>query len=144
MEGLGRNFNVVPTAAGVEVSLVDASSVTFVCTGANAETFTVAEATDAAGAGAQTLAVVTHYYKNTSAAGAAAWVREPAVLEQAATGVVTTTTAHPVAVIEVDATSLSSGFDYVRVTPSASGLVRAILHDLTVQRTPQNLPAAAV
>lgn len=145
MEGLGRTFNIVPTAAGVEVSLKGASAVTFVCTGANAETFTVAEAKDAAGTGAQNLAVVTHYYANASAAGANAWTRVPADgSEQVATAVVTTTTAAPVAVIEVSATALSDGYAYVRVTQSVSGLVRAIVHDLTVQRSPINLPAAAV
>lgn len=140
MEALGRLFNIVPTADGVEVALKQASGVTFVCVGADgAQTFTVAEATDAAGTGAQTLAAIDHYYHNTSAAGAAAWTK---VDPGAATGVITP--AASVAVINIDATSLSDGFDYVRCTSSGAALVYAIVHDLVVQRSPVNLPAAAV
>jgi len=137
---LGRAFNVVPTADGVEVCLSDAGGVTFVCVGANAETFTVAEATDAAGTGAATLATVTTYYTNSGAAGATTWAR----VNQAAGGVITTTTALPVAVIEIEATELSDGFSYVRCTSSSTGTVVALLRDLAVQRGPANLVAPAL
>lgn len=140
MHALGRLLNVVPVADGVEVNLRDATGVTFVCVGANAETFTIAEATDAAGTGAATLSTVTTYYTNSASAGATAWAR----VDQAASGVITTTTALPVAVIEIDAAELSAGFDYIRCTSSSTGTVVAILHDLTVQRTPANLAAPAV
>lgn len=135
MEALGRLINVVPTADAVEVSLRDATGVTFVCVGGNAETFTLAEATTAAGGSAQSLSTITHYYSNTAADGSAAWVKETI----AAGAVVTTTTAKPVAVIEVHGPELSAGFDYLRVSSSSSGTVVAILHDLTMQRTPANL-----
>jgi hypothetical protein len=139
MEALGRLFNVVPVADGVEVNMRDASAVTFVCVGANAETFTLAEATDAAGTGAQTLATITRYYSGATSAGADAWVEETI----AAGGVVTTTTAKPVAVIHVQQAEMSDGFDYLRVTSSSTGTVVAIVHDLNVQRDPANLPALA-
>lgn len=136
MEALGRLFNVVPTADAVEVNMALCTGVTFVCVGA--DTYTVKQATDAAGTGAANLAVVDRYYTNTSAAGAAAWV----LATQAAGAAVTI--ASGIAVIEVDATSLGDGFTYLRCDSTAAGLVVAILHDLNVPRDAANLPAAAV
>lgn len=140
MEALGRLFNIIPTADAVEVNMRDCSAVTFLCVGANAETFTLAEATDAAGAGAQTLSTITRYYANSGAVGATTW----ALQTIAAGGVVTTTTALPVAVIHVSGTELSDGFDFLRVSSSSTGTVVAITHDLAVQRDPANLPALGV
>jgi len=140
MEGLGRTFNVVPVADAVEVSMKDCSAVTFICVGANAETFTLKECTDAAGSGAQNLVALDHYYACADSAGANAWTRQ----SMAAGAVVTTTTARPVAVIEVQATALSAGFKYLRVDSSSTGTVVALTHDLLVQRKPSNLRALAV
>jgi hypothetical protein len=135
MDGLGRVFNIVPTADNVEVDMTEASAVTFVCVGA--DTYTVQDASDAAGTGAANLAVIDHYYTNTSAAGANAWARVPQAV--AASFVL----AAAVAVFTVDATQLRDGFKYLRCASTAAGLVYAILHDLEVQRAPQNLKAAA-
>lgn len=144
-DALGRCFNLIPTAADTPwLNMRGCSGVTYLCVGANAETFTLAQATDVAGTGAATLSTVTRYYKNTAAAGATTWVREPTSGEQAASGVITTTTAHPVAVFTVSGTELSDGFDFLRVTSSSTGTVVAITHDLTVKRAPENLPAVAV
>ncbi|MCT2591145.1 hypothetical protein LHJ74_14720 [Streptomyces sp. N2-109] len=135
MEALGRTLNVVPTADGVYANARDCSAVTFVCTGA--DTYTITEATDAAGTGAQSLVVVDHYYANTSAAGAAAWTHE----EQTAAAAVTI--AAGVAVIEVSTKALSDGFTHLACASTAAGLVTAVTSDLAVQRAPQNLPAVA-
>ena len=136
MEALGRLFNLVPTADGVEVSVRDCSGVTFV--GVGADTYTVQEATTAAGGGAQNLPVITRFYEAASAAGANAWV----LTEQAAGAAVVAD--QPVCCFHVDVKSLSDGFDYLRCTSTAAGLVIAIAHDLNVQRDPANLPALAV
>jgi len=136
MEALGRTLNVVPTADNVEVNLRDYDAVTFVCVGA--DTYTVQDASDAAGAGAANLAVIDQYYTNASAAGANPWVK----VNQAAGA--SFVLAAAVAVFTVDAASLRDGFKYVRCASTAAGLVTAILHDLKTQRTPANLPAAAV
>jgi hypothetical protein len=140
MEGLGRLYNLLPTGDGVYVSLKQATGVAFLCVGANAETFTLAEAKDAAGTGAQNLATITRYYSNSAAAAATAWVKEAI----AAGAVVTTTTAKPVAVIEIQADELSDDYSYVKVTSSSTGTVVGILHDLNVQRAPANLVAPGV
>lgn len=141
MEALGRIINVVPVADGVEINLKDASGVTFVCVGANAETFTLQEQTDAAGTSARDLDVINRFYTGATSSGADPWVR---TAERTPDAVVTTTTAAPVAVIEVSADSLADGFDFVDVASSSTGTVVAIVHGLAVQRTPENLPALAV
>lgn len=133
MEGLGRVFDVVPIASGAYLSMKNASGVTFVCTGA--DTFTVKEATSAGGAGAQNLGnVITHYYQNTSTAGAAGWTKQTQAASNAVVQASNYTT-----VIEVFCSELDDGFDYISCHASASGLVTAIPHDLTVQRSPANL-----
>lgn len=134
MEALGRNYNIVPVADGVYVN-ADAGTVEFVCNGA--DTYTITEATDAAGTGAQNLAVVDHYYANTSAGGAAAWTRE----DQAVGAAVTL--AAGAAVVAVSTKALSDGFTHLACTSTATGLVTAVTSDLTVQRDPVNLPAVA-
>jgi hypothetical protein len=139
MDGLGRVFNVVPVAADSPwVSLLEASAVTFVCVGANSETFTLTQARSSGGSGSTSLAPLDHYYKSTGSAGATAWTRDNAPTSGA---VVTTTTANPVAVFTVHESELSDGFSHVQVTSSSSGTVFAITHDLKSQRAPANLPA---
>lgn len=136
MEGLGREFDVVPIASGVYISMKNCSGVTFVCTGA--DTFTVREAKDASGTSVQNIAsVITHYYQNTSTAGAAGWTKQT----QAAAAAVTQGNAGYTTVIEVFCSQLDDGFAYIYCHAAAAGLVTAIVHDLTVQRSPANLAA---
>ena len=142
MEALGRLFNVIPVGEDVAVKMKNCSAVTFVCVGANAETFTLVESK--AGASGQTLATLDHVYRNANSGGTAAWSRSSVLNAGAQVGVVTTTTANPVAVFSVEDTELSDGFTHLEIQASASGTVVAIPHDLTVQRAPQNLPAAGV
>lgn len=142
MEALGRLFNIIPTAEDVAVKMKDCSAVTFVCIGANAETFTLVESK--AGASGQNLATLDHVYRNANAGGTAAWARSSVLSSGAQVAVVTTTTAAPVAVLTVEDAELSDGFTHVEIQASAAGLVYAIAHDLTIQRAPQNLPALGV
>lgn len=134
-EGLGRTFNVLATGDAVEVNCAGVGWVAFLCTGT--DTYTVRESTSAAGAGVQDLAVVTRFYQTTSAAGAAVWTKTT----QAAAAACSVTTA---GIIEIDVKSMSDGFTYLQCNSSAAGLVTPIVHDLTVQRDPRNLPALAV
>jgi hypothetical protein len=133
MAGLGRVFDVVPIAAGVYISMKNASAVSFVCTGA--DTFTVREAKDASGTSVQNIgAVITFYYQNTSTAGAAGWTRQT----QSAAASVVQGSAYTT-VISIYASQMDDGFPYIRCNAASSGLVEAFLHDLTVQRKPANL-----
>jgi hypothetical protein len=135
-QGLGNIYNVVPTADAVEVACKDVGYWAFVCVGA--DTYTIHECTDAGGAGAQTLAVITHHYPSTSASGAAVWTKTTLAANSAVT------IAAGITVIEVDTKSMSDGFDYLRCTSTAAGLVVAIATNLHVRRDPRNLPALAV
>jgi len=137
MDGLGRVFNVIAIADDVYVPMKDCGAVSFVCTLAAGDTFTVTEATTAAGGGAQVLATVDHFYDSTGTGGA--WSLE----EQAAASTVVNdgTAGHDCSVFTVHGSELSDGYDFLKVASTSTGTVVAILHDLAVQRAPENLPA---
>ena len=135
MRALGREFNVLSVADDVYVPLRDAGGATFVCTNTAGDTWTLTEAQDAAGTGAQVLATITSWH--TSATVGAAWVRRTA----AASSAVVTTSSQDVAVIEVEEADLSDGFTHIKIASTSTGTVVALLRDLSVQRAPANLPA---
>lgn len=141
---LGRLFNPTPAADGVYIALKGAAAgVTFSCflTGAAGDTYTLQEAKDSAGTGAQNLAIITEYHTNTGN-GTDAWTRRT---QAAAATVVTAAAAtQNAAVIEVEGTSLSDGYKFVKLTSTGAGTVTAIQRDLTVQRAAASLPATGV
>ncbi|HUM06408.1 MAG TPA: hypothetical protein VLT90_13165 [Terriglobales bacterium] len=131
MEGLGRLFNVVPIAAGRGLNLQHASAITFICTGN--DTFTVTVAQGFAGSYATPGNIITNTYTNTATNGSAAWVKTT----QAASNAVVIASGSVAFTIRGE--SLPDTKNYVKVSVGASGLVMAILHDLEIQRTPANL-----
>jgi spore maturation protein SpmB len=131
MEGLGRSFNTIPIAAGAGFSLKQATGVTFVCTGN--DTFTLTVASTFAGSYATPGNIITRIYTNTATNGTAAWVKAT----QAASNAVTI--ASGTVAFEVYGIQLADPKAYVKVSVGSSGLVTAILHDLTYQRGPANL-----
>lgn len=137
MDGLGRVFNVIAVADGVLVPLRDATAVTFVCHLGAGDTYTVQEAQDAAGTGATNLAVVDHFYDSSGVGGA--WSAQTQAA--AATVVNDGTAGHDCSVFTINAEQLSDGFTHVKCTSTSTGTVVAILHDLSVQRAPENLAA---
>jgi hypothetical protein len=136
MQGLGRVFNVVPIAAGAGLSLAPASAVTYICTGN--DTFTITVAATFAGSYATPGNIITVKYTNASTNGTAAWAKAT----QAASNAVTIS-ANTVA-FTVFTSMLTDPSKYVKCSVGGSGLVTAIFHDLTVQRTPANLPILGV
>lgn len=137
MEALGRLFLPVAIADGVYVSLVNAEGVTFSCylAGAAGDTYTLTEAKDAAGTGAQVLATITRYHTGNGVGGT--WTLNT---QAAASTVVTTAvTAQNGMVVEVEQAELSDTYRYVKLTSTGAGLVHAIVRDLEVQRKPANL-----
>ena len=134
MVALGRDFNVVPIAAGAGLSLAGCSAVTFVCTGN--DTFTLTLATSFAGSYAQPAAwnPITYVWTTTSTSGTAAWVK---ATQSASNAVVISSGAVAFTLFNM---AVPATYTYVKCTQSSAGLVMAILHDLTVQRTPANLP----
>lgn len=134
MEALGRLINVAPiVGTGNAINLKYGEAVTFVCTGA--DTFTLTVADSFAGSYATPGNIITSYYQNTSTNGTAAWTKQT----QAASNAVVQGGAYTT-VIHVPATALPDGKTHIKCTRSSAGLVMAIVHDLHVQRTPANLP----
>jgi hypothetical protein len=137
---LGRLFNSSPAADGVWINLKDAGGVAFLCYlgGAAGDTYTLQEAKDASGTGAQNLAVFTEYWTNTGN-GSDAWTRRT----QAVAATVTTAAAatQNAMVCEVAATSLSDTYKYVKLTSTGAGTVNAVTRDLDVQRAPDKIAA---
>lgn len=135
MDGLGRVFNVHPVADDVYVAMKGAGACTFVCVNASGDTYTLTEAKDAAGTGAQVLATMADFY--ISATVGAVWSK----VTHAAASTIVPTGSQDVAVITVSAAELSDTYDYIKLASTGAGTVVAILHDLLVQRKPENLPA---
>lgn len=135
---LGRLLNVQSAMDGVYVNLKPGASVCFVLylTAAAGDTYTLVEAKDAAGTGAQNLATITEYHTNTGN-GSDTWTRRTQAA--AATLVTAAAATQNQAVFEVPGTSLSDLYSYVKVTSTGAGLVNAVLYDLYVQRAPANL-----
>lgn len=134
MEGLGRVLNVIPIAAGRGISLTDAPAVTFVTTGADTFTLTCAATFGGAYASPGSLVGLINVYKNAQTNGSAAWVKDNSLV--ASNTVVAPAGA---ACFTYGDTIIPDGQVYVKLTPTATGLVTAILHDLSVQRGPANL-----
>jgi len=142
-KALGRLFNSSPAADGKWINLREAGGVAFLCylSGAAGDTYTLQEAKDASGTGAQNLAVVTEYFTNTGDASDA-WTRRT---QAAAATVVTAAAAtQNAAVLEVEGTQLSDTYKYVKVTSTGAGTVNAVTRDLMTQRAAANLPAMGV
>lgn len=143
MKGLGRSFNVVAFASGIHIDLSNADGVTFVCyENGGAQNIDIKESK--AGASEQLLSVVTELYKSdgvgsvhtrtTSDASGALGTGDGAIIKE-------DNTADDTAIFYIGASELSDLFDSVEVTVNA-GTCMAIVHDLLVQRSPQNLVSA--
>jgi hypothetical protein len=130
--GLGRAFDVVPIAAGVGLNFRFASGITFICTGA--DTFTLTVASTFGGSYTSPGSIFTYYYQAAATNGTAAWTKQT----QSASNAVVQGSADTTA-IELLETQLADPSCYVKMTASASGLVMAVFHDLDVQRKPANL-----
>jgi hypothetical protein len=137
MEALGRLFNVVPIAAGRGLRLNLSSAITFVTTGS--DTFTLTSATSFAGSYATPGTITCNVYKTSATNGTAAWVRDNTLISTN-TIVTTVTTAFTITGAFIHGSASNSGAMYVKLSAGGAGLVTAILHDLSVQRTPANLP----
>jgi hypothetical protein len=142
-KALGRLFNSVPAADGKWISLKQAGGISFLCylAGAAGDTYTLQEAKDASGTGAQNLAVIAEFHTSTGD-GTDAWVRKTQAA--AATMVTTAVATQNAAVLEVEGTSLSDTYKYVKLTSTGAGTVNALTRDLMSQRAPANLTALGV
>lgn len=139
MEALGRVFNAIAIADAVYVPLKDVGGVSFLCylAAAAGDTYTLTEAKDAAGTGAQVLATIERWWTSNGVGGV--WTLHT----QAAGSTVVTaaSTAENGMCVEVEAPELSALYTHVKLASTGAGLVTAIQRDLHVMRKPSNLPA---
>jgi hypothetical protein len=127
----------------VWINLKDAGAITFVCylAGAVGDTYTLQEAKDSSGTGAQNLPILSEYWTNTGN-GSDAWTRRT---QTAAATVVTAAAATQNAMAcEVNSVSLDDGYKFVKLTSTGAGAVNALTTGLAAGRAPASLPAMGV
>jgi hypothetical protein len=140
MEGLGRVLNVIPIAAGAGMKVRGASAITFVCTGNDTFTLTVASSFGGSYAAPQTTAIgggmIHNYYTCTATNGTAAWVKTALANGSYVNAV---TIASGTVAFTIFTSQFADPTNYIKCSVGSGGLVTAIHHDLMVQRTPANL-----
>lgn len=137
MKGLGRVYNVVAAASGVHIPLTHATAVSFVTfLDAGTQIATIKQSID--GASEQALDCDVYPHKGPGVGGT--WT---AMAEQDDTLDLGTDAVNDCMVFTVDAAQLADGFNCVEVTVSG-GICVAIVHDLSQQRKPANLPRNVV
>ncbi len=148
-KGLGKDFNVMPVATGVGISLKNARGVTFVLYENGGDQQIVFTETKA-GASSQALATVNELYA-CSGVTAGVWTRDtqhdqagPSDMDNESTVQKQDDTPHDCAAIYIGADELSDGYDAVVCTIDGSGICIAIVHGLNVQRQPENLATVGV
>ena len=138
MDGLGRVFNVIPAASGVHIPLTRAAAVSFVTFEDDGSTIlTLKESID--GLSEQNLAVIDHFAKGPGVGGTWTAVTQAA----AATFDLADDTTNDAVVVTIHGSQLSDGYNCLEATVDG-GICVAIVHDLTVQRTPANLARSVV
>jgi hypothetical protein len=145
MQGLGKGFNVVAKANGVALNMSGCSAITFV--GTNDDTYTLTIAKTFAGTyraynffTPNWVPITTGYTNSDNGVGTGQWVK---TTQTAASTFVTATDI--AGAFTLYGSQMPDGYVYVKCTLSTNdgiGCV-AILHDLTVQRGPANLPAVS-
>lgn len=161
MEGLGRVFDVAPVIVpvdiaggaqtGARVHIGNADGISFLVfkekasTASDDTTLTVQEHTAYSGGTSTSLAVLDHFYQKAATAidPDDTWSKNDSTTTST---VLLDSENESITVIEVKASDLDSGYEWVSVNATDTSTagqylsVVAILHGLKVQRTPANLP----
>jgi hypothetical protein len=139
MVGLGRVFNIVGTASGVGIAIQAGAAITFY--GTNDGTYTLTLATTFAGSYTQPSGwnPITYAWTNAdNGAGTGAWAK----VTQSASNAVVVATDIAVA-FTLFGSAVPDTYKYVTCTKTSANdgnpSCLAIVHDLSVQRTPANL-----
>lgn len=149
-DGLGRVFNVVYQASGLDIPLSKAGAVSFISfldAGSQALTFTQTDSTGVLSeidleiftfGGVAAPAGPSRIHAGPGVGGG--WVLKAATADSVYTNADAT---NDNVVITVRAEQLSDGYDRVQCT-AATGTCVAIIHELDVQRKPANLQSSLV
>lgn len=142
MQGLGRVFDVVHDASGNMFSLKNASAVTFISKASGASSIAVVAAKVFGGSTttwttANGFGQTGFWFQNTSTNGTAGWTKQTASWS---TNTLTLAgTSGYTSAVTIYTSQFADGYDYIQATGTNTTTVIALLHDLTVQRTPANL-----
>ncbi len=141
MDGLGRVFNVISLADTIPINLSQCSAVSLVVTASGASSLALTAAktyggsyvnfTPANGFGQQS-----RWYQSTSDTGTAGWTKNTAVWTT--NSIALAGTSGYMSVFTVYGSQMADGYTYLKAT-CTNGTLVAILHDLTVGRSPENL-----
>lgn len=155
-EGLGRLFNVIKTASGLDIPLSNAGAVTFVFgdagTGAAVATVTQTDSTGVNSeidlnvftvSGVEGSNGVSNTYQGPDVGGTWGDALARGAVFADNTFDLSDETTNDTGVFCVRASQLSDGYDRVQVTVD-TGLCFAIIHDLNVGRKPGNLKSSLV
>lgn len=142
MEGHGRVFDTVAACSGVMFSMKNASAVTFVVTSSGAASLAVVAAKTYGGSTtnwttANGFGQTSFFNQSTQVNGTAGWTRQTATWTSNSVALAGTT--GYTSTIVVYTSQFADGYDYIEVTGTNTTVCLALLHDLTVSRTPANL-----
>lgn len=141
--GLGRVFDVVGVAAGNMFSLANANAVSFISEASGAATITVQASKTYGGSlvnwtAANGFGQPATWYQNTAHDGTAAWTKQTASWSTATLTLAGTT--GYMSVVTFYATQFADQYKYIEISSNANNTyIVAVLHDLSVARTPANL-----
>ncbi len=141
-QGLGRVFDTVPDASGNMFSVRHANAVSFLVKASGASSLAVVAAKAYGGSTtnwttANGFGQTAFYLQNTVTNGTAAWTKQTATWTT--NSVALAGTSGYASVITIYNTQFADGFDYIQVTGTNTTYCVALLHDLSVSRTPANL-----
>lgn len=142
MNGMGRVMDVVHDASGNMFHLKNASAVSFIVKSSGAASLAVVAAKTFGGSTttwtpANGFGQTGFWFQNTTTNGTAGWTKQTSVWTTNSIALAGTT--GYTSVIDIYTSQFADLFDYIQVTGTNTTTVIAVLHDLTVQRTPANL-----
>ena len=143
MQGLGRVFDVITSASGNYFSIKNASAVSFIVQASGASSLalvaatTFAATTTANWTTANGFGQVGFWYQNTQDNGTGSWSKQTSVWTTNSIALAGTT--GYMSVVTVYTSEFADTYCYLKATGTNTSSVTALLHDLTVQRTPANL-----
>ena len=153
-DGLGRVFNVIKTASGLNIPLTKAAAVTFIIgdagTGAAVATVTQTDSTAVNSEADLNIFTVSGTVGSNGESRAyvgpdvgGTWAENGSAVFADNTFDLDDDTTNDTGVFTVRAEQLSDGYDRVQVTVDTGDCI-AIIHDLAVQRKPTNLQSSLV
>lgn len=142
MQGMGRVFDVVHDASGNMFTTKNCSAVSFIVKSSGAASLAVVAAKTFGGSTqnwttANGFGQTGFFYQNTVTNGTAGWTKQTATWTTNSVALAGTT--GYTSVFCIYTSQYADGYDYIQVTGTNTTTVIALLHDLTVQRTPANL-----